>query len=227
VVTAGEGADALRLAREIRPDAITLDLQLPSLNGWSLLSALTSDPDLGEVSLVVLLAVDDERLGLPLGAADYLTKPVDRERLAAVLARHCGDARAPVLVVEDDPPTREMLRRMLEREGFPVVEAADGRSALARVAEGRPSLILLDLLMPGMDGFEFLAELQARPEWRSVPVVVVTAKDLTAEEQARLSGQVHEVLRKGAYTRERLLAEVRERVAAWASRPSRRPTAPG
>jgi CheY-like chemotaxis protein len=108
-----------------------------------------------------------------------------------------------------------MLQRMLEREGFTVTEAADGRAGLDRVAEQRPSLILLDLLMPQMNGFEFLAELQTRPEWRSIPVVVVTAKDLTAEEHARLSGQVSEVLRKGNYTRERLLSEVRERVAAW------------
>jgi CheY-like chemotaxis protein len=110
---------------------------------------------------------------------------------------------------------------MLEREGMAVTEAADGHAGLARLAEQRPSLVLLDLLMPGMDGFEFLAELHARPEWRSIPVVVVTAKDLTADEQRRLSGQVQEVLRKGAYSRDQLLAEVRERVATWAGRPVR------
>jgi CheY-like chemotaxis protein len=214
VVTAAGDADTVELARRLHPDAITLDLALPSLAGWNLLAAIKADSELSDVPVIVLLVVE-EAAGVPLGATDYLTKPVQRERLVGLLRRHCQDGTAPVLVVEDDADTREMLQRMLEREGFTVTEAADGRAGLDRVAEKRPSLILLDLLMPQMNGFEFLAELQTRPEWRSIPVVVVTAKDLTAEEHARLSGQVSEVLRKGAYTRERLLSEVRERVAAW------------
>jgi CheY-like chemotaxis protein len=214
VVTAAGDADTVELARQLHPDAITLDLALPSLAGWNLLAAIKADSELSEVPVIVLLVVE-EAAGIPLGATDYLTKPVQRERLVGLLRTHCRDQAAPVLVVEDDAATREMLQRMLEREGFTVTLAADGRAGLDRVAEKRPSLILLDLLMPQMNGFEFLAELQSRPEWQSIPVVVVTAKDLTAEEHARLSGQVSEVLRKGAYTRERLLSEVRERVAAW------------
>jgi signal transduction histidine kinase/CheY-like chemotaxis protein len=214
VVTAAGDADTVELARRLHPDAITLDVSLPSLAGWNLLAAIKADSELSDTPVIVLLVVD-EAAGAPLGAVDYLTKPVQRERLVGLLRTHCGDRTAPVLVVEDDAATREMLRRTLEREGFSVAEAADGRAGLDRVAENRPSLILLDLLMPQMNGFEFLAELQTRPEWRSIPVVVVTAKDLTAEEHARLSGQVAEVLRKGAYSRERLLSEVRERVAAW------------
>ena len=221
VLTATDGGEGLRLAREMHPDAITIDLLLPNLEGWNLLAAIKADPELEEVPVIVLLVVDEQHAGFPLGAADYLTKPIDRDRLAAILRRHCGDRLAPVLVIEDDADTREMVRRMLEREGLAVTEAADGRAGLTQVAERRPSLVLLDLLMPGMDGFEFLGELHAHPEWRSIPVVVVTAKDLTAEEQRRLSGQVQEILRKGAYTRERLMAEVRERVAAWAGRPVR------
>ncbi|HEV3364181.1 MAG TPA: response regulator [Acidimicrobiia bacterium] len=214
VVTAGGDADTVELARQLHPDAITLDLALPSLAGWNLLAAIKADSELSDVPVIVLLVVE-EAAGVPLGATDYLTKPVQRDRLVGLLRTHCRDRNAPVLVVEDDADTREMLQRMLEREGFEVAQAADGRAGLDRVAENRPSLILLDLLMPQMNGFEFLAELQTRPEWRSIPVVVVTAKDLTAEEHARLSGQVAEVLRKGAYSRERLLSEVRERVAAW------------
>ena len=214
VVTAAGDADAVELARRLHPDAITIDLALPSLAGWELLAAIKADSELSDTPVIVLLVLD-EAAGVPLGATDYLTKPVQRERLVGVLRTHCHDRTAPVLVVEDDADTREMLQRMLEREGFPVALAADGREGLDRVAENPPSLILLDLLMPQMNGFEFLAELQTRPEWRSIPVVVVTAKDLTAEEHARLSGQVSEVLRKGAYTKERLLSEVRERVAAW------------
>jgi signal transduction histidine kinase/DNA-binding response OmpR family regulator len=218
VVTAAGDADTVELARRLHPDAITLDLSLPSLAGWNLLAALKADSELSDVPVIVLLVVE-EAAGVPLGATDYLTKPVQRDRLVGLLRTHCGDRSAPVLVVEDDADTREMLRRMLQREGFSVTEAADGRAGLDRVAEAHPSLILLDLLMPQMNGFEFLAELQSRPEWRSIPVVVVTAKDLTSEEHARLSGQVAEVLRKGNYTRERLLSEVRERVAAWTSKP--------
>ena len=214
VVTAAGDADTVELARRLHPDAITLDLALPSLAGWELLAAIKADSELSDTPVIVLLVLD-EAAGVPLGATDYLTKPVQRERLVGLLRTHCQDRTAPVLVVEDDADTREMLQRMLEREGFTVVQAADGRAGLDRVAENCPSLILLDLLMPQMNGFEFLAELQARPQWRSIPVVVVTAKDLTADEHARLSGQVSEVLRKGAYTKERLLAEVRERVAAW------------
>lgn len=225
VVSATGTSDGLRLARELHPDAITLDLDLPGLEGWSLLSTLKSDPDLGEVPIVVLVVAGDHAAA-PLGATDFLTKPVDRDRLAAVLRRYCVDQQAPVLVVDDDPSTREMLRRMLEREGFPVAEAGDGRAGLERMAEHRPSLVLLDLLMPGLDGFGFLAELQTRPEWRAIPVVVVTAKDLSTEEQSMLSGRVAEVLFKGAYTRERLLAEVRERVAAWTRPPAGTPTGP-
>jgi signal transduction histidine kinase/DNA-binding response OmpR family regulator len=216
VVSAAGEAETIELARRLHPDAITLDLALPSLDGWNLLAAIKADSELSDTPVIVLLVVD-EAAGAPLGATDYLTKPVQRERLVGLLRTHCGDRTAPVLVVEDDPDTREMLHRMLEREGFAVAEAEDGRAGLERVAEHRPSLILLDLLMPQMNGFEFLAELQARPDWRSIPVVVVTAKDLTVEEHDRLSGRVAEVLRKGAYTRERLLSEVRERVAAWTS----------
>jgi CheY-like chemotaxis protein len=216
VVSATGEAETIELARRLHPDAITLDLALPSLDGWNLLAAIKADSELSDTPVIVLLVVD-EAAGAPLGATDYLTKPVQRDRLVGLLRTHCGDRTAPVLIVEDDPATREMLQRMLEREGFAVAEAADGRAGLERLAEHRPSLILLDLLMPQMNGFEFLAELQARPEWRSIPVVVVTAKDLTAEEHDRLSGSVAEVLRKGAYTREHLLSEVRQRVAAWTS----------
>ncbi|HLF40213.1 MAG TPA: response regulator, partial [Acidimicrobiia bacterium] len=215
-VTTADGRDgALAAARAVRPDAITLDLKLPTLDGWGLLTALKSDPELSDVPVVVLLMVDENEVGLPLGAADYLTKPIDRDRLAAVLRKHCdGDRSAPVLVVEDDAASRQMMRRTLEREGFAVVEAADGQAGLDAVAERVPALILLDLLMPVMDGFEFVARLHERQEWRSIPVVVVTAKDVTADDQARLTGHVQEVLRKGAYTRTRLLSEVRDRVAA-------------
>jgi CheY-like chemotaxis protein len=162
----------------------------------------------------MLTIVDDKNLGYTLGAADYLTKPVDRDRLVAVLQkyRHDGAAR-PLLVVEDDAPTREMIGRMLAKEGWAVIGAENGRVALERVAEAPPDLILLDLMMPEMDGFQFVTELRKREAWRSIPIIVVTAKDLTADDRLRLNGYVETCIEKGAYTREALLREVRDLVA--------------
>jgi CheY-like chemotaxis protein len=152
--------------------------------------------------------VDDRTTGFRLGAADYLVKPVDPDRLTAVLRRHQGDPAARrVLVVDDDADLRRRLRGLLEKDGWAVDEAADGREALDRL-EARPSLILLDLLMPGVDGFEFLAEFRQREEFRSVPVVVLTAKDLTPADHDRLRGSIETVLRKGSLGSEQLLAEV-------------------
>jgi signal transduction histidine kinase/DNA-binding response OmpR family regulator len=216
VVTAADGYEGLRLARELHPEAITLDVMMPGLDGWGVLTALKADPDLADIPVVMLTIVDDRNQGYALGAADYLTKPLDRERLTAVLNRYRRDL--PVLVVDDDAEFRGLLRRVLERDGRAVVEAADGRAALARLAEATPALIVLDLVMPEMDGFEFLGEFRRQERWRGVPVVVLTAKDLSAEERRQLNGHVQRVLEKASCSREALLAEVQELLAAGARR---------
>src|SRR5438067_1097627 len=188
IVAAAGGEEGLRLARELRPAVITLDVLMPGMDGWAVLAALKADPDLAEIPVIMLTMLTDRNLGYALGAADFLTKPVDRERLAALLSRHLPQPHGgPVLVVDDDGPARELLRRALERDGRAVVEAEDGRAALERVAAERPALILLDLMMPGMDGFEFVAELRQREDWRAIPVVVITARSLTPEDHARLN----------------------------------------
>jgi CheY-like chemotaxis protein len=210
VVTAPDGEEGLRLARELRPDAITLDVMMPGLDGWAVLAALKADPDLADIPVVMLTIVDDRNLGYALGAAEYLTKPIDRERLVAVLRRYRRDL--PVLVVDDDPALRELLRRTLEAKGYVVAEAANGREALGRLRETPPGVILLDLMMPEMDGFEFLEELRRDEAGRRIPVIVITAKDLSADDRQRLNGRVARVLQKGSYTREALLAEVRDLV---------------
>jgi CheY-like chemotaxis protein len=169
----------------------------------------------------MLTIVDDRNLGYALGASDYLTKPIDRERLTTVLKQHRRDR--PVLVVDDDASVRQLLRRMLEPEGYVVVEAEDGRAALERLRDVSPSVVLLDLMMPEMDGFEFVTEFRRHETWRAIPIVVVTAKDLTAADRERLNGYVHNILQKGEYSREQLLAEVRELVATSVAR--RRPHA--
>jgi len=216
VVTAGGGEEGLRLARERRPDAITLDVLMPGVDGWAVLAALKGDPATADIPVVMLTIVDERNLGYALGAADYLTKPIDRDRLLAVLSKHRRGRS--VLVVDDDPDVRALLRRSLEREGYAVVEAEHGRAALARLGEATPDLVLLDLMMPEMDGFEFLVELRRLPASRHVPVVVITAKDLTPEDHRRLNGSVERILAKGAVSREALLGEVRALVTASLAR---------
>jgi GAF domain-containing protein/DNA-binding response OmpR family regulator len=216
VVTAAGGEEGLRLARELRPEAITLDVLMPGLDGWAVLSALKADPALADIPVIMLTIMDDKNLGYALGAADYLTKPIDRERLSAVLKRYRRDL--PILVVDDDPALRELVRRLLEREGYAVQEAENGRAALARLREAPPGLIVLDLMMPEMDGFDFVTAVRADEAWRAIPIIVVTAKDLTPDDRQRLNGYVEAILQKGASSRDALLAEVRAMVAACVAR---------
>ncbi len=218
VATAVSGEEGLRLARELRPNAITLDVLMPGMDGWAVLSALKADSELADIPVVILTILDDRNLGYALGADEFLSKPVDRNRLVAVLDRYRRDhGTAAVLVVDDDPSARASLRRGLAGT-WDVVEAANGHEALERLRAGRIDAILLDLMMPEMDGFEFVAELRHSEDWRTIPVVVITAKDLTAEERQRLSGSVERILMKGAYRREELLAEVQRLVAASVAR---------
>jgi signal transduction histidine kinase/DNA-binding response OmpR family regulator len=215
VATAAGGEQGLRLARELRPDAITLDVLMPGMDGWAVLAALKADPELAEIPVVMLTLLDDKNLGYALGASDYMTKPIHRERLVAILDRYRSDHRSRrVLVVEDDAASRELLRRTLDGDGWSVREAENGRVALACLREEQPALILLDLMMPEMDGFEFIAELRKRQEWRAIPIVVITAKDLTPDDHLRLNGYVEKIIQKAASSREELLADVRALVAA-------------
>ena len=216
VVTAAGGEEGLRRARELRPDTITLDVMMPGMDGWAVLSALKADPEVADIPVVMLTIVDDKNLGYALGASDYLTKPIDRERLVGVLRQHRRDR--PVLVVDDDAEIRQLLRRMLEPEGYTVVEAENGRVALERLRDTPPSVVLLDLMMPEMDGFAFVTEFRRHEAWRAIPIVVITAKDLSRDDRERLNGYVEKILQKGAYGREQLLAEVRDLVSQSVAR---------
>jgi CheY-like chemotaxis protein len=215
VVTAATGAEGLRLARELRPRLITLDVLMPGMHGWSVLAELKADPELAEIPVVVVSITDDPAVGYALGASEYLTKPVDRERLSALMRRYLpGGESGPVLIVEDDPLSRSLLRGAIEKLGGRVVEAENGSVGLARLREERPCLVLLDLMMPVMDGFQFLEELRRQPDGAAIPVVVVTAKDLTLQEREALGLQRDRVLAKGGRSRDSLLAEVRALVRA-------------
>jgi CheY-like chemotaxis protein len=210
VLAAATGQEGLRLARERKPDVITLDVLMPGQDGWAVLRGLKSDPALSQIPVVMVTMVDERSLALELGAAGYLVKPVERERLLDVLRRQLGGGRDSVLIVDDDAATREMLARLLRREGWSVLEAADGRAGLELVARCQPALVLLDLLMPDVDGFEFLERLNAAP----VPIVVLTAKDLTTSEVRRLQGRVRAIMQKASLRREDLLQEVRRHLNA-------------
>ncbi len=211
---ASTGEQGLRRARQAQPAAITLDVMMPGMDGWAVLSALKSDPDTAEIPVIMVSFVDDRNLGFSLGASDYLTKPIDRSRLASALRRHRpGLPGGLALVIDDDPVALRMARQMLEVEGWSVVEAGDGRAGLARFEVARPDLILLDLAMPGMDGFDFADEIRRRDPGHDVPILVTTARDLSPADRARLDGRVQAILRKGTSSREDLLEEVRRGLA--------------
>jgi signal transduction histidine kinase/CheY-like chemotaxis protein/HAMP domain-containing protein len=210
VVTAAGGLEGLKLAREVRPIAITLDVMMPDLDGWSVLAALRQDPELAEIPVIMITILDEHRRGVALGAAGYLTKPIDRERLTRMIGRFRVPARQTrVLMVDDDDTQRERLRGWLEEEQWVVEEAANGRDALALLREVRPDVILLDLMMPEMDGFAVVAALQKEPRWRDIPVVVVTARDLDTADRERLNSGVQSVLVKETFRPMELVERIR------------------
>jgi hypothetical protein len=220
VLEATGGEEGLTLAREERPDVITLDVLMPGLDGWGVLAALKNDPALASIPVVMLTITDERNLGFSLGAAEYLTKPIERAQLSAVLSRYRRTPGAEVLIVEDDAAIRGVLRRSLEKEGWTVTEAENGRVGLARVTAAVPALVLLDLMMPEMDGFEFLNGLRDRKAADSPPVVVITAKELTDDDRRRLNGGVRAVVQKGSQDIDGFLHDVRRRVAVLAGRPA-------
>ena len=211
VAIAPGGKEGIEMAKELKPDLITLDVLMAEMDGWSVLTALKADPAIADIPVIILTMFDDKEMGFALGASDYMTKPINRDRLVNVLRRHHHGGHQPcqVLVVEDEPSIRQMVRRVLEKEGWTVREAENGRAGLQAVAESKPAVILLDLMMPVMNGFDFVRELRKNKDWQEIPVVILTAKDLTVEDRQQLKGNVERVLQKGDYNREQLLGEVR------------------
>jgi CheY-like chemotaxis protein len=215
VMTASGGIEGLKRARELRPAAITLDVMMPDLDGWSVLAALRQDAQMAEIPVIMVTILDEHRRGMALGAAGYLTKPIDRERLNTMVRRfHSPARRTHILVVEDDPIQRERVRGWLEAQEWLVQEAANGRDALACLHKDRPDLVLLDLMMPEMDGFQLVASLQKEPAWRDIPVIVVTAMDLTAADRASLNSGIKSVLVKETFRPAELVERIRGLVRA-------------
>jgi len=209
VVAALDGDQAFALAERLKPVAILLDVVLPGMSGWEVLSRLKAHPKLSEIPVVMLTTIDDRTRGLSLGAHEYMVKPVERKLLSGHVKRlYRGDMGTDVLIVDDDYATRRLMRRYLQRDGWSVRTAPDGREALDAVIEERPGLILLDLMMPVMDGITFLQHLRSQSRWDDIPVVVTTAKDLSRDEVKQLEASVSQVISKHAHSMDEILAEV-------------------
>ncbi len=217
VQTAPDGRAGLELARVLHPRAILLDVMMPQMDGWAVLRTLKADPDLAAIPVVMSTFVNEPALGQSLGAADLVPKPVEWDHLRTVMDRF-RDHEGAVLVVDDDPDARDRLRTLLTRNGWTVTEAANGREALDHVRRARPRLILLDLTMPVMDGFTFLHDLRELEGCAHIPVVVLSARDLTREDRVRLQS-AERVLGKGETSLSDLAGELRSIAPPDALRP--------
>ncbi len=207
---ASDGRTGLAMAKALRPRVVLLDVMMPQMDGWSVLTAIRSDPDLATTPVIMVSFVHEEGLAASLGANDYLTKPIEWDELRNVLARYRQSAVGDdILVVDDDDDTRTRLTTMLNRSGFKVRAAADGPSALAMADEAKPAIVLLDLMMPDMDGFTVLKQLRSRPDWEDIAVVILTAKDITPAEREFLHGEADQILTKGNTTYRELADQLR------------------
>ena len=210
VSSAFSGEEGILRAKEIQADVIALDIMMPGMDGLTVLNTLKDDTATRDIPVVILSMTDNKALGLALGADDYLRKPVERSRLIAALKRHIANkSGAKLLIVEDDTDTRDLFLRTAKKEGWEVRSAENGLIGLEKLLEQTPDLILLDLMMPEMDGFTFLAGLRQNEVWQNIPVIVVTAKTLTEEDREILSASTEKVVQKGEYTPAHLVAEIK------------------
>jgi PAS domain S-box-containing protein len=214
VVGALSGREGLQKARDLRPWAITLDILMPQQDGWQILHELKADAATRDIPVIVLSIVDNKVLGYRLGACDYLIKPFDRDTILATLA-HVPPQQGCLLVVDDDPQVVDLVGQLLEGEPYEIMSAADGQAALEAIAHRRPDVILLDLLMPRMDGFALIEQLQQDTQSQQIPVIVLTAKTLTAVEQALLEQRVRTVIQKRGLERDTLIRELRGLLQAY------------
>jgi CheY-like chemotaxis protein/anti-sigma regulatory factor (Ser/Thr protein kinase) len=210
VVTAANGVEGVAEALRVRPSLITLDINMPEQDGWETIRALKDDEELAHIPVVMMSIEVDRQRGFALGAVDSLAKPVDRGQLLRLVDRYVEESSGSVLVVDDNPGDRERLGRSLRSGGFDVVEAENGAVALQRVAEKRPDLVLLDLMMPVMDGFGFLTEFKRNEANAGIPVVVISAKDLTTAERDQLRESAAGIMQKNDGELEQLLEQIQE-----------------
>jgi len=208
------GEEGLRLAKKLLPDIITSDVMMPKMDGWEVLSHLKADPELASIPVIMLSMMEEKNVGYSLGASDYLTKPITREEVLKVLQKYhfsYNESARLIMIIDDDVVNRDLVARMLRKEGFRVCKVEDGRVALNAIQKKRPDLVLLDLQMPEMDGFEFSARLHQFDD--SIPIVILSAKDITVEDRLRLE-HVAGIFQKGSYSRDELVALVNKLLSA-------------
>jgi len=221
VAVAHDGEEGLALARRLRPAAIMLDILLPRLDGWEVLARAKADSDLAAIPVIIVSMLDERGKGFALGAADYLVKPVSREGLLTTLRRvnlvanvEVGPPR--VLAIDDDPLALDLIDAALTPEGYMVLAARSGDEGLALAQQEHPAVIILDLLMPEVDGFTVVERLRADLATAAIPIVILTAKSMTPEEKARLNGQISCLAQKAELNRSALVDLVRGLCAAQA-----------
>jgi CheY-like chemotaxis protein/anti-sigma regulatory factor (Ser/Thr protein kinase) len=217
IVTAAPGDEAITKARDLRPDVITLDILMSTGSGWEMLYRLRNTPEIAKTPIVVVSIVDQRRLGFSLGAAEYLVKPVSKEILLEALSRHIisdGKTSFTCLIIDDDQETLRLVSEVLNSVGCAPVAIDNGKSALEFLKEHKVDVILLDLLMPEMDGFEVLRRVKESPELQNLPIVIMTAKEITQAEREMLERETHAFIQKGDKWEDQLLASIRKVIAA-------------
>ena len=209
VYAADSGIEGINIAKTLQPDAIILDVIMPDLDGWSVLAALKTEVQTAQIPVLMMTMVDNQNLGYALGAADYMMKPISKNSLVNILNKYNSQKNFnKILIVENDHDTRAILRRQLENYSRLVLEAENGYQALKILSRETPELIISDLIMPKMDGFELVHQLRQHPNWRSIPVIILTAKNLTSIEREKLQGRVKQVFQKDGSERTILLQEL-------------------
>jgi len=215
VVPAHNGAEAIRLAREVKPFAITLDIMIPGRDGWEVINELKGDPATEHIPIVVISILDNKSLGFSLGVTEYLTKPVERNTVLNALGRLMSprcigmDCTPNVLLVDDDPIHIMAMKAVLADSGYKVTVAPGGKEAIEVLKEATPCAVILDIMMPEVDGFMVLEELKKRKETRDIPVIILTAKDITDDDKKRLNGSIQDIIGKGNFAHEEVLRDLK------------------
>ena len=207
-----QASKLLKKAHQLRPDAITLDVLMPGSSGFETLAALRRDPETTNIPIIILSIVDQKQVGFALGAADYLIKPVRRPALLEAIRKHVpspADDDSSILLVDDDPKALELLEEALRSAGYETQGVRSGTRALEVLSNKVVGAILLDLLMPGMDGFEVIRHVRQQPVLKDLPILVMTGKNLTAEELALLSHETQALLQKNGSWQQQLIVELR------------------
>ena len=210
VVIATNGKEGIRLARDLKPDVITLDILMPEMDGWSVLRTLKADPEVSDIPVIMASILDEKNKGFSLGAADFLSKPVQKEYLMKSIRNLIGDREnLKICLIEDDDSLRFTIKEILEKQGVKVIDAENGKIGMSILQNEdiKPDLILLDLMMPIMNGFEFLKIIR-ETELSSIPILVLTGADLNEEERKFLSGETHRILEKSDDTLSKIINEV-------------------